>query len=53
MCMYNIEAATIANKRSFFNSTAHDMGFHALYDVTRWADLNISDISHYEVIITY
>jgi hypothetical protein len=31
-------------KRKFLNSVAHNLGFHAEYDLTRWNNLNIQDI---------
>lgn len=36
-------------KLVFFNSFAHDMGFHATIDTNRWADIKIQELLAYEV----
>ena len=36
-------------KRAFLNSVAHDMGFHAEFDLPKWNNLQLLDIMQYTV----
>ena len=47
----DIGAATRLDKTMFFNVAAHDIGFHALDDATRWGNIVLQDLMHYPVCV--